>query len=70
MTATATAQTLRDVMCALEISPSNLVQTCQIRENLQHFVTLSGNRQVFHLAVVSAFCMNFTSYVLLLYIDT
>ncbi|XP_077211920.1 DEAD/DEAH box RNA helicase family protein [Tasmannia lanceolata] len=44
MTATATVKTLCDVMCSLEIPPTNLIQTSQIRENLQLFVTLSGNR--------------------------
>nr|XP_010912885.3 ATP-dependent DNA helicase Q-like 5 [Elaeis guineensis] len=44
MTATATTQTLHDIMHALEIPPNNLIQTCQIRENLQLIVTLSDNR--------------------------
>ncbi|XP_020246130.1 ATP-dependent DNA helicase Q-like 5 [Asparagus officinalis] len=44
MTATATNRTLHDIMHALEIPESNLIQACKIRENLQHFVTLSGNR--------------------------
>ncbi|KAK2966577.1 hypothetical protein RJ640_030786 [Escallonia rubra] len=35
MTATATIRTLHDVMCALEIPPTNLIQTEQIRDNLQ-----------------------------------
>ncbi|KAK1271920.1 ATP-dependent DNA helicase Q-like 5 [Acorus gramineus] len=44
MTATATVQTLHDVMHALDIRPKNLIQNCQIRENLQLFVTISINR--------------------------
>ncbi|KAK3040803.1 hypothetical protein RJ639_029147 [Escallonia herrerae] len=35
MTATATIRTLHDVMCALEIPPTNLIQMEQIRDNLQ-----------------------------------
>ncbi|KVH97843.1 Actin-binding FH2 [Cynara cardunculus var. scolymus] len=46
MTATATTKTMHDVMCSLEIPPSNLVQAAQIRDNLQLSVSLSGNRQV------------------------
>ncbi|OAY73125.1 ATP-dependent DNA helicase Q-like 5 [Ananas comosus] len=45
MTATATTQTLEDIMRALEIAPTNLIQKCHIRENLQLFVSLSDNRQ-------------------------
>ncbi|XP_072955361.1 ATP-dependent DNA helicase Q-like 5 [Typha angustifolia] len=44
MTATATAQTLQDIMNALEIPPTNLIRTCQIRENLQLSISLSNNR--------------------------
>ncbi|XP_038986815.1 ATP-dependent DNA helicase Q-like 5 isoform X2 [Phoenix dactylifera] len=44
MTATATTQTLHDIMHALEIPPNNLIQACQIRENLQLVVILSDNR--------------------------
>ncbi|MQM09236.1 hypothetical protein Taro_042104, partial [Colocasia esculenta] len=43
MTATATAHTLNHIMCSLEIKPSNVIQTCQIRENLELHVILSGN---------------------------
>ncbi|KAG6494560.1 hypothetical protein ZIOFF_042317 [Zingiber officinale] len=46
MTATATVQTFHDITCALEIQPSNRIKICQVRENLQLFVTLSENRQV------------------------
>lgn len=47
MTATATTTTLRDVMSALEIPLSNLIQKAQLRDNLQLSVSLSGNnRQV------------------------
>ncbi|XP_042394821.1 ATP-dependent DNA helicase Q-like 5 [Zingiber officinale] len=44
MTATATVQTFHDITCALEIQPSNRIKICQVRENLQLFVTLSENR--------------------------
>ncbi|KAK8928866.1 ATP-dependent DNA helicase Q-like 5 [Platanthera zijinensis] len=44
MTATATTQTLHDVMGALEISSRNLIKSCKIRENLQLFVTINDNR--------------------------
>ncbi|KAG0489297.1 hypothetical protein HPP92_008108 [Vanilla planifolia] len=44
MTATATTQTLHDIMSALEVPSKNLIQNCQIRENLQHFVTFSADR--------------------------
>ncbi|KAK9108420.1 hypothetical protein Syun_024431 [Stephania yunnanensis] len=47
MTATATSRTLHAIMCALDIPLQNLIQTTQIRENLQLSVTLSGNRQVY-----------------------
>ncbi|KAK9050905.1 hypothetical protein SSX86_027530 [Deinandra increscens subsp. villosa] len=46
MTATATTKTMQDVMCSLEIPPTNLVQAAQIRDNLQLSVSMSGNRQV------------------------
>ncbi|KAJ9563892.1 hypothetical protein OSB04_009052 [Centaurea solstitialis] len=46
MTATATTKTMHDVMCSLEIPPTNLVQAAQIRDNLQLSVSLSGHRQV------------------------
>ncbi|CAL9122434.1 unnamed protein product [Musa textilis] len=45
MTATATTQTFHDIMCALEIPHDNVIKMCQVRENLQLFVTLSENRQ-------------------------
>lgn len=48
MTATATTKTLEDIMRALEIAPTNLIQKCHIRENLQLFVSLSDNRQVLY----------------------
>ncbi|XP_028113388.1 ATP-dependent DNA helicase Q-like 5 isoform X5 [Camellia sinensis] len=44
MTATATTKTLNDVMCALEISPTNLIKASHLRDNLQLSVTLSRNR--------------------------
>ncbi|XP_009406398.2 ATP-dependent DNA helicase Q-like 5 [Musa acuminata AAA Group] len=44
MTATATTQTFHDIMCALEIPHANVIKMCQVRENLQLFVTLSENR--------------------------
>ncbi|OVA15382.1 Helicase [Macleaya cordata] len=43
MTATATTKTLQAIMCALEIPPTSLIQTSQMRENFQLSVTLSGN---------------------------
>ncbi|KAH0465923.1 hypothetical protein IEQ34_006026 [Dendrobium chrysotoxum] len=44
MTATATTQTLHDIMGALEIPSTSLINTRQIRENLQLFITSSDNR--------------------------
>ncbi|XP_058093903.1 ATP-dependent DNA helicase Q-like 5 isoform X2 [Magnolia sinica] len=44
MTATATTKTMHAIVCALEIPSTNIIQTSQIRENLQLNVTLSGNR--------------------------
>lgn len=44
MTATATTQTLHDIMGALEIPSTNLLKTCKIRENLQLFITSNDNR--------------------------
>ncbi|KAH7680875.1 DNA helicase protein [Dioscorea alata] len=44
MTATATSKTLQEIMRALEIPAVNLIQTCQIRDNIQLFVISSGNR--------------------------
>ncbi|KAI3795153.1 hypothetical protein L1987_37801 [Smallanthus sonchifolius] len=41
MTATATTKTMHDVMCSLEIPPTNLVKAAQIRDNLQLSVSLS-----------------------------
>ncbi|KAM7484102.1 hypothetical protein LguiA_000111 [Lonicera macranthoides] len=46
MTATATTKTLHDVMSALEIPSTNLIQASQLRDNLQLSVSMSGNRQV------------------------
>ncbi|CAH9120317.1 unnamed protein product [Cuscuta epithymum] len=44
MTATATAKTLHDVMHALDILPTNLIQTSKLRDNLQMSVSMSSNR--------------------------
>ncbi|KAK1403216.1 DNA helicase [Heracleum sosnowskyi] len=44
MTATATKKTLLDVMSALDIPPTNLIQAAQLRENFQLSVSLSENR--------------------------
>ncbi|XP_065873230.1 ATP-dependent DNA helicase Q-like 5 [Euphorbia lathyris] len=44
MTATATTTTLKTVMSALEIPPTNLIHKPQLRDNLQLSVSLSGNR--------------------------
>uniref|UniRef100_A0A0D3FX96 DNA 3'-5' helicase n=1 Tax=Oryza barthii TaxID=65489 RepID=A0A0D3FX96_9ORYZ len=44
MTATATTQTLEEIMNALEIPSDNLIQTSQIRENLQLSISTSDNR--------------------------
>lgn len=54
MTATATATTLQDVMSALEIPSSNLIQKGQLRDNLQLSVSLSGhNKQVLTLFLLT-----------------
>ncbi|XP_031270471.1 ATP-dependent DNA helicase Q-like 5 [Pistacia vera] len=45
MTATATVTTLHDVMSALEIPASNLIQKAILRDNLQLSVSLSGNNR-------------------------
>ncbi|XP_041010352.1 ATP-dependent DNA helicase Q-like 5 isoform X2 [Juglans microcarpa x Juglans regia] len=44
MTATATITTLHDVMFALAIPQTNIIQKAQLRDNLQLSVSLSGNR--------------------------
>ncbi|KAK1683946.1 hypothetical protein QYE76_044794 [Lolium multiflorum] len=44
MTATATTQTLQEIVSALEIPSGNLIQTSQIRENLQLSISTSDNR--------------------------
>ncbi|KAI3467672.1 hypothetical protein Pfo_024335 [Paulownia fortunei] len=44
MTATATNRTLRDIMHALEIPPTNLIQSTKLRDNLHLSVSISGNR--------------------------
>uniref|UniRef100_A0A0E0DFF0 DNA 3'-5' helicase n=1 Tax=Oryza meridionalis TaxID=40149 RepID=A0A0E0DFF0_9ORYZ len=44
MTATATTQTLEEIMNALEIPSDNLIQASQIRENLQLSISTSDNR--------------------------
>ncbi|KAL1550432.1 ATP-dependent DNA helicase Q5 [Salvia divinorum] len=44
MTATATNKTLCDVMHALDIAPTNLIQSTKLRENLHLSVSKSGNR--------------------------
>ncbi|KAG2706735.1 hypothetical protein I3760_05G116400 [Carya illinoinensis] len=44
MTATATVTTLHDVMFALAIPQTNIIQKAQLRDNLQLSVSLSGNR--------------------------
>ncbi|KAA8529737.1 hypothetical protein F0562_034163 [Nyssa sinensis] len=44
MTATATIKTLNNVMSALEIPPTNLIQAAPLRDNLQLSLSLSGNR--------------------------
>ncbi|KAI3720392.1 hypothetical protein L6452_21308 [Arctium lappa] len=54
MTATATTKTMHDVMCSLEIPPTNLVQAAQIRDNLQLSVSLSGNRMKDLMALLKA----------------
>lgn len=46
MTATATSKTLCDVMHALEIPSTNLIQSTKLRENLHLSVSKSGNRSV------------------------
>ncbi|KAJ0037561.1 hypothetical protein Pint_23667 [Pistacia integerrima] len=45
MTATATVTTLHDVLSALEIPASNLIQKAILRDNLQLSVSLSGNNR-------------------------
>ncbi|KAM3387772.1 hypothetical protein ACQJBY_010550 [Aegilops geniculata] len=44
MTATATTQTLQEIINALEIPSGNLIQTSQIRENLKLSISMSDNR--------------------------
>ncbi|KAK6160357.1 hypothetical protein DH2020_003738 [Rehmannia glutinosa] len=44
MTATATNRTLCDVMRALEIPPTNLIQSTKLRDNLHLSVSISANR--------------------------
>ncbi|TVU15483.1 hypothetical protein EJB05_39006, partial [Eragrostis curvula] len=44
MTATATVQTLEEIVNALEIPSENLIKTSQVRENLQLCISMSDNR--------------------------
>ncbi|CAM0904100.1 unnamed protein product [Alopecurus aequalis] len=44
MTATATTQTLQEIVSALEIPSGNLIQISQVRENLQLSISMSDNR--------------------------
>jgi ATP-dependent DNA helicase Q4 len=44
MTATATIQTVEEIVNALEIPYDNLIKTSQIRENLQLSISMSDNR--------------------------
>ncbi|CAL5026771.1 unnamed protein product [Urochloa decumbens] len=44
MTATATTQTLEEIVNALEIPSNNLIKTSQIRDNLQLSISTSDNR--------------------------
>lgn len=44
MTATATIQTLEEIVNALEIPSDNLIKKSQIRENLQLSISMSDNR--------------------------
>ena len=44
MTATATTQTLEEIVTALEIPSDNLIKTSQIRDNLQLSISTSNNR--------------------------
>nr|CAB3487445.1 unnamed protein product [Digitaria exilis] len=44
MTATATTQTLKEIVNALEIPSDNLIKTSQIRDNLQLSISMSDNR--------------------------
>lgn len=52
MTATATKRTLHAVMHALDISSTNLVQTLQLRNNLQMSVSSCGNSKLKYLLAV------------------
>jgi hypothetical protein len=44
MTATATTQTLEEIVTVLEIPSDNLIKTSQIRDNLQLSISMSNNR--------------------------
>ncbi|KAJ4710900.1 DNA helicase, ATP-dependent [Melia azedarach] len=46
MTATVTTTSLHDVMSALEIPSSNLIQKAPLRDNLHLFISLSGNNRM------------------------
>ncbi|CAA6660078.1 unnamed protein product [Spirodela intermedia] len=58
MTATATTQTLDDIMRSLDIKPCNLIQTSNMRENLELHVTMSGNRLKDLLALLKSSPLN------------
>ncbi|CAA7396392.1 unnamed protein product [Spirodela intermedia] len=58
MTATSTTQTLDDIMRSLDIKPCNLIQTCNMRENLELHVTMSGNRLKDLLALLKSSPLN------------
>lgn len=58
MTATATRKTLQDVMSALEIPPMNLIQAAYLRDNFQLSVSISGNRQLLILFIITNFLVS------------
>ncbi|XP_020592591.1 ATP-dependent DNA helicase Q-like 5 [Phalaenopsis equestris] len=58
MTATATTQTLHGIMRALEIPSTGLIKKCQIRDNLQLFITSNDDRLKDLLILIKSISMN------------
>ncbi|KAL3835665.1 hypothetical protein ACJIZ3_010401 [Penstemon smallii] len=54
MTATATTKTLCDVMHALDIPHTNLIQSAKLRDNLHLSISMSGNRMKDLMALLKA----------------
>ncbi|XAR64431.1 DNA helicase [Bertholletia excelsa] len=59
MTATATTKTLNDIMCALEIPPTNLIKIAQLRDNLhlmKDLMTLIKSSPITEVESIIVYC--------------